>query len=102
MIIAGRTAEIMENSRVINLTRRCFDDGIMIFKNPRSREFAIANSRNSRTVRVVTDGVPYLGVWSKPGGAPFVCVEPWHGIPDMSDASGELAEKEGSFRFPCG
>ena len=64
------------------------------------REFAIANSRNSRAVRVVTDGVPYLGVWSKPGGAPFVCVEPWHGIPDMSDASGELAEKEGIIRFP--
>ncbi len=100
VIIAGRTAEIMENSRVINLTRRCFDDGIMIFKNPRSREFAIANSRNSRTVRVVTDGVPYLGVWSKPGGAPFVCVEPWHGIPDMSDASGELAEKEGIISLP--
>lgn len=99
VIVAGKTAEIMENSRVINLTRRCFDDGIMIFKNPRSREFAIVNSRNSRAVRVVTEGVPYLGLWSKPG-APFVCIEPWHGIPDMSDASGELAEKEGIISLP--
>jgi galactose mutarotase-like enzyme len=94
MIVAGKTAEVMENGRVISLNRRCFDDGIMIFKNPRSREFSIANSLNSRTLRVITDGVPYLGIWSKPG-APFVCIEPWHGIPDMSDASGELAEKEG-------
>jgi galactose mutarotase-like enzyme len=95
MVEAGRTGEAFENSRVISLTRNRFDEGIMIFKGPRSREFAIANSRDSRAVKVVTDGVPYLGVWSKPGGAPFVCVEPWHGLPDMSDATGELTEKEG-------
>jgi galactose mutarotase-like enzyme len=100
VIVAGKTAEAMENSRVLGLTRSCFDDGIMVFKGPRSREFSIANGRNPRTVRVVTEGVPYLGVWSKPGGAPFVCVEPWHGIPDMSDASGELAEKEGIIALP--
>jgi len=72
-----------------------FDQGIMIFKHPASREFTIANSRNSHAIRVLTDGVPYLGVWSKPGGAPFLCIEPWHGIPDMSDTSGRLADKEG-------
>jgi galactose mutarotase-like enzyme len=72
-----------------------FDQGIMIFKHPASREFTIANSRNSHAVKVLTDGVPYLGVWSKPGGAPFLCIEPWHGIPDMSDTSGRLADKEG-------
>jgi galactose mutarotase-like enzyme len=100
VVEAGRTGEALENSRVINLTRRCFDEGIMIFKAPRSRVFAIANGRNSRTVKVITEGVPYFGVWSKPGGAPFVCVEPWHGLPDMSDASGELAEKEGILKLP--
>jgi galactose mutarotase-like enzyme len=95
MIVAGKTAEVLENSRVLNLSRTCFTDGIMIFKHPRSREFTISNSLNTHAVRVITDGVPYLGVWSKPGGAPFLCIEPWHGIPDMSDTSGNLAEKEG-------
>ena len=95
IIVAGKTAEVLENSRVLSLTRSCFNDGIMIFKHPRSREFTIANSLNSHAVKVTTDGVPYLGVWSKPGGAPFVCIEPWHGIPDMSDTSGNLADKEG-------
>ena len=95
VIVAGKTADALENSRVLSLTRSCFDQGIMIFKHPRSREFTIANSLNSHAVRVITDGVPYLGVWSKPGGAPFLCIEPWHGIPDMSDTSGNLADKEG-------
>jgi len=95
IITAGRTAEVLENRRVLSLTRSCFNDGIMIFKHPRSREFTLANSLNSHAVKVITDGVPYVGVWAKPGGCPFVCIEPWHGIPDMSDTSGNLADKEG-------
>jgi galactose mutarotase-like enzyme len=95
MVVAGKTEDVFENSRTISLSRTMFDQGIMIFKHPASREFTIANSRNSHAVKVLTDGVPYLGVWSKPGGAPFLCIEPWHGIPDMSDTSGRLADKEG-------
>lgn len=95
VIEAGRTGEAFANSRVINLTRSAFAEGIMIFKHPASREFTLACSLSPHTVTVITDGVPYVGVWSKPGGAPFVCIEPWHGIPDMSDASGDLEEKEG-------
>ena len=93
--MAGKTEEVFENSRTVSLSRAIFDQGIMIFKHPASREFTIANSRNPRAITVVTDGVPYLGIWSKPGGAPFLCIEPWHGLPDMSDASGRLEEKEG-------
>jgi galactose mutarotase-like enzyme len=95
VIVAGKTEEVLENSRTLSMSRTMFDQGIMIFKKPASREFSIVNSRNSRALTVATDGVPYLGIWSKPGGAPFLCIEPWHGIPDMSDASGNLAEKEG-------
>jgi galactose mutarotase-like enzyme len=95
VIEAGKTEEVFENSRVISLSRTIFDTGIMIFKHPASREFAIANSLNSHAVKVVTEGVPYVGIWSKPGGAPFLCIEPWHGIPDMSDTSGNIVDKEG-------
>jgi len=102
VIVAGRTEEALENRRVLSITRQCFDQGIMIFKHPRSREFTIANSLNSHAIRVSTEGVPYLGVWSKPGGAPFLCIEPWHGIPDMSDTSGALADKEGILSLDAG
>jgi galactose mutarotase-like enzyme len=95
IVLAGKTEEVLENSRVLSLSRTTFDQGILIFKHPASREFSIVNSRNARAVKVITEGVPYVGVWSKPGRAPFLCVEPWHGIPDMSDTSGSLVEKEG-------
>ncbi len=95
IVLAGKTEEALDNSRVLSLSRTTFDQGIMIFKHPVSKTFSIVNSRNSRALRVLTDGVPYVGIWSKPGRAPFLCVEPWHGIPDMSDTSGNLVDKEG-------
>lgn len=39
---------------------------------------------------------PYLGLWSKPG-APFICIEPWHGISDPVDFAGDFTEKPGIF-----
>ena len=42
-----------------------------------------------------------LGIWSKPG-APFVCVEPWHGIADPAGYSGEFRDKPGMFTVAPG
>ena len=38
------------------------------------------------------DRVPFVGLWAKPG-APFVCIEPWHGICDSPTVSGKIEEK---------
>ncbi len=46
-------------------------------------------------------GVPYLGVWTKPG-ANFICIEPWQGITDPQGFSGELKDKPGSVIVPPG
>jgi ribulose-phosphate 3-epimerase len=81
MVVAGKTAEALENARVLSLSRTLFDQGPVIFKAPASREFTIANSKNSHAITVAMDGVPYVAVWSKPNGAPFLCIEPWHGLP---------------------
>ena len=94
LVVADRTAEVFENGRIISISRTLFDDGALVFKHPRSREFTLKNGLNPRFVKVETEGVPYLGIWGKPGG-PFVCIEPWHGVADSTTASGNLAEKEG-------
>jgi len=35
-----------------------------------------------------------MGIWSAKD-APFVCIEPWCGIADSVNATGELRQKEG-------
>ncbi|HET7839678.1 MAG TPA: hypothetical protein VFL04_07955, partial [Rectinemataceae bacterium] len=95
LVVAGRTAKAIEGGRTIPLTRTLFDEGCLIFKAPASRRFSLANRLNARSLTLSTEGAPFLGLWSKPKGAPFVCIEPWHGIPDSTDRSGELTLKEG-------
>ncbi len=94
LVVADTTEEVMENARTISLSRTLFDRGALVFKGPKSRVFTLRASLSPRFVKVATDGVPYLGIWGKPAG-PFVCVEPWHGIADSTNASGDLSAKEG-------
>ena len=37
-------------------------------------------------------GAPHLGIWQKPG-APYVCIEPWCGLPDLDSHNGRIEEK---------
>jgi galactose mutarotase-like enzyme len=100
--IAGKTAEVFDNSRVISLSRSLFDQGPIILKGLQSSEFTIMCSKGKKSVKVATEGAPpFLAIWSKPN-APFLCIEPWEGIPDSSEATGELAEKEGILSLEAG
>ena len=84
IIPAGKTEDALDNSRILSLSRSSFDAGIMIFKHPASHEFSIVNSRNRghqgdhrrRALR---------GRLDKTRRRSLPRIEPWHGIPDMSD-----------------
>jgi galactose mutarotase-like enzyme len=65
----------------------------------------------SRAVRYGAPGGPhiairfpdahYLGVWTRPG-APFVCIEPWQGVTDPANFSGDIRDKPGIFTVAPG
>ncbi len=46
-------------------------------------------------------GMPQLGLWSKPG-APFLCIEPWHGHATPQGHPPAFAEKPGLAHIPPG
>jgi galactose mutarotase-like enzyme len=52
------------------------------------------SNKTSHSVAITYDNMPYLCVWSPtPKDAPFVCIEPWVGLPDNTNATGKLNEK---------
>lgn len=54
------------------------------------------------TITVAWEGFPQLGIWSKPSGAPFLCIEPWHGFASPVDFDGEFGEKPGVMKIAVG
>ncbi len=93
-LISAETPRAMTNGNTIPLTKTLFDAGALVFKGLRSKNILIGNRRDEKCIAVATGGAPFLGIWSKPG-APYVCIEPWFGIADSTDAGHDFSSKEG-------
>ncbi len=52
-------------------------------------------------IEVAFWGLPHLGIWSKPG-APFLCIEPWQGLPPLVGDSAALELRPGTRMVPPG
>jgi len=72
-----------------------FAKGAIVFDPVSSSELIYVDDRGP-IVGFQWAGCNQLGLWSLPG-APFVCVEPWHGHPSPIDFHGSLVDKPGGF-----
>jgi galactose mutarotase-like enzyme len=86
--------------RRLALADALFEDDVLIFDRLKSRAVTYGGAAGSR-IRVSFPDAPYLGVWTKPG-APFICIEPWHGITDPQGFTGDFREKPGVFVLAAG
>jgi galactose mutarotase-like enzyme len=86
--------------RRLALSDALFESDVVIFDALRSRSVSYGAGDGPRIQLSFAD-TPYLGLWSKPQ-APFVCIEPWHGIADPAGYSGDLSRKPGVFTVPPG
>lgn len=83
------------DTEIIPYTMDRFKEDALVFKDLQSSRVSIKSFKNEHAVTLDFSAWPYLGIWSKPGGAPFICLEPWYGIADHTDQSGDLTKKEG-------
>jgi galactose mutarotase-like enzyme len=76
------------------VTERLFDDDAIILDRPASTSVRFAADRGP-SIEVFWEEFRELGIWSKLGGAPFLCIEPWYGFASPSDFDGEFSDKPG-------
>ncbi len=79
---------------VLVLRDELFDDDAVIFDRLTSRRLSYGASRGPR-LDIRFDDFPMLGVWTKPGGAEFICIEPWQGVSDPVGFDGTIWDKPG-------
>jgi galactose mutarotase-like enzyme len=70
-----------------------FEDDAMIFDSLASRSVRFG-APGGTVLDISFPDMPMLGIWTKPG-APYLCIEPWHGIADPEGFAGEFREKPG-------
>lgn len=92
-LVTDTPKPVINNSKILPLTTSLFDDDALIFRNLKSRKVTLKSRKSGDALSIHFDGFPYLGIWAKPG-APFVCIEPWHGLTDHAESDGPFASKE--------
>ena len=53
------------------------------------------------SLRLAFENTPQLGIWQKPG-APFLCIEPWHGMAARQGDGPEMEKRPGAITLPPG
>ncbi|CCV06862.1 Aldose 1-epimerase [Mesorhizobium metallidurans STM 2683] len=82
------------DGKILALSERLFDDDAVILDRPASASVRYGAERGP-AIEMSWQGFEELGIWSKPGGAPFLCIEPWHGLASPVDFDGEFTNKPG-------
>jgi galactose mutarotase-like enzyme len=88
------------HARRLLLDDALFKDDAVIFAAIRSQGLSYGAGTGPRLALQFPD-TPYLGLWSK-ASAPFICIEPWHGMADPVGFTGDFSEKPGVFILPPG
>ena len=86
---------------VLPLSEELFADDAVIFDAVASRSVRYEGEQGP-AVEITWDGFRELGVWSKPDGAPFLCIEPWLGFASPLDFDREFADKPGLMHIAPG
>lgn len=78
----------------LEITDHLFDHDALVFKNLRSQKVTLMRREKAYLTLHYKD-FPYLGIWSKSRQSPFVCIEPWFGLADSLQHTGDITQKEG-------
>jgi galactose mutarotase-like enzyme len=91
----GQTEPVLDNMAILPLRYSHYEKDALVFKNVRSEKITLKCDQHPHFVQMQFAGFPYLGIWTKRPGAPFLCLEPWHGIAGSAGSPIELSQKEG-------
>ena len=92
----GRTRLVLNRERQLVITNHLFDHDALILSNLNSSKVSLLHHKSGKKVFTFHfDGFPYLGIWSSSREAPFVCIEPWHGVADAATHNHNFIQKEG-------
>ncbi|QOZ66955.1 aldose 1-epimerase family protein [Bradyrhizobium arachidis] len=93
------------NGAVLPLSQSLFIDDAIIFDRIESSSVRYAAAKGASAgpwLKMSWRGFSELGVWSKPSGAPFLCIEPWRGYASPAGFDGEFGDKPGLMHIAPG
>ena len=93
-ITGDKRPYVLENNKVLPLRHNLFDNDAIILADMKSRKLTVGSEKSKSSIVVDFADFDYLGIWHKPcTEAPYICIEPWNGLPSEVTSDEELTEK---------
>jgi galactose mutarotase-like enzyme len=90
-------------ANTIPLTHELFDDGLIILENNGLTGIKVSSKKSTHAIELSLDDFRYVTLWTKEGAdAPFLCVEPFTGLPDIVGEERDLLTKEANILLAAG
>ena len=89
----------LKDGKILPLRHELFSiDGV--FMSNADRTVTLRSDKSNRYVKFSFPDMPYLGIWHKPRTeAPYVCIEPWCGLPAYDGVIDDFSTKCDMFRL---
>lgn len=92
-LLNGKYSVLGTNLRALAITDGMFDGGSDCLTGLRSETLGLYEKGSGRAVVCHIGDFPYCLLWSQPGLPRFVCIEPWHSLPDAQWSDGNWEKK---------
>ena len=93
LVYKNEDLKISDNK--IPLNEEVFKNDALVFNDLNIKTLTLKNTNNENYIKVDFESFPYLGIWSKPSAAPFICIEPWFGVADDENSNQDFEDKKG-------
>ena len=95
-LLSNKRVKYLDNTNRLNLNHKMFDVRVIILEDLKSDYLVIKSDKSDIAYEIGIKDFPLVGIWtSAKSNAPFVCIEPWYGVSDTVDSTGDLKKKKG-------
>ena len=89
----NRRDTVKTDNGIWNVTEDTFAEDAVIFDKSQVKEIGILDEKGEPYVTVCFK-TPAVGIWTPTGKhAPFICIEPWYGVPDWAEYEGNINDR---------
>ena len=86
----------LDNSNKLQLNHKMFKDRAIILEGLKSSSVKIKSKNSNYSIKIGIKNIPFLGIWStSKSNENFVCIEPWYGLSDNENSTGNFKNKKG-------
>ena len=98
-LISHEQDDFGPSGKQLKLDYDLFVHNTVVFAGVNSRKVTLMHK--DKKVAQVDFDAPNLLLWSQTDG-PFICIEPWHNLPDFVDTNGKIENKPGIIKLEVG